>query len=138
MRTLIILRGLPGAGKSSFANMIWQSGVIFEADKYFINEEGEYVFDAFKLHKAHEWCIASIEAAMQRNKESEGKYFPEIVVSNTTTTQKEIQPYLDLAKAYDYNVVSLIVENRHGNNSVHGVAEETMDKMEKRFEIKLR
>jgi hypothetical protein len=45
---------------------------------------------------------------------------------------------LDLAKAYDYNVVSLIVENRHGNKSVHGVAEETMDKMEKRFEIKLR
>ena len=138
MRILIILRGLPGAGKTSFANMIWQSGVIFEADKYFINEEGEYVFDAFKLHKAHEWCIASIEAAMQRNKESEGKYFAEIVVSNTTTTQKEIQPYLDLAKAYDYNVVSLIVENRHGNKSIHGVAEETMDKMEKRFEIKLR
>jgi NEDD4-binding protein 2 len=138
MRTLIILRGLPGAGKTSFANMIWESGVIFEADKYFINNEGEYVFDAFKLHKAHEWCIASIEAAMQRNKESEGKYFSEIVVSNTTTTQKEIQPYLDLAKAYEYNVVSLIVENRHGNVSVHGVAEETMDKMEKRFEIKLR
>lgn len=138
MRTLIILRGLPGAGKSSFANMIWQSGVIFEADKYFINEEGEYVFDAFKLHKAHQWCIESIEAAMQRNKETEGKYFSEIVVSNTTTTQKEMQPYLDLAAAYDYKVVSLIVENRHGNKSVHGVAEETMDKMEKRFEIKLR
>jgi predicted kinase len=138
MRTLIILRGLPGAGKSTFANFIWQSGVIFEADKYFINEEGEYIFDAFKLHKAHEWCIASIEAAMQRNKESNGEFFPEIVVSNTTTTQKEIQPYLDLAKAYEYSVVSLIVENRHGNKSLHGVAEETLDKMENRFEVKLR
>jgi predicted kinase len=137
-KVLVILRGLPGAGKSSFANLIWQSGVIFEADKYFINEEGEYVFDAFKLPKAHQWCIQSIEAAMKRNEESNGQYFSEIVVSNTTTTEKEMQPYLDLAKAYGYNVVSLIVENRHGNVSVHGVAEETMDKMEKRFEIKLR
>ena len=130
--------GLPGAGKSSFANFIWQSGVIFEADKYFINEEGEYIFDAFKLHKAHEWCIASIEAAMQRNAETNGQYFSEIVVSNTTTTQKEMQPYLDLAAAYGYNVTSLIVENRHGNKSIHGVAEETLDKMENRFEVKLR
>ncbi len=138
MKYLIILRGLPGAGKSTFANFIWQSGVIFEADKYFINAEGEYVFDAFKLHKAHEWCIASIEAAMQRNAESNGQYFSEIVVSNTTTTQKEIQPYMDLAAAYGYNVISLIVENRHGNKSIHGVAEETLDKMENRFEVKLR
>jgi predicted kinase len=138
MKYLIILRGLPGAGKSTFANFIWQSGVIFEADKYFINAEGEYVFDAFKLHKAHEWCVASIEAAMQRNAESNGQYFSEIVVSNTTTTEKEIQPYLDLAKAYEYSVVSLIVENRHGNKSIHGVAEETLDKMEKRFDVKLR
>jgi predicted kinase len=138
MKNLIILRGLPGAGKSSFANFIWQSGVIFEADKYFINEEGEYIFDAFKLHKAHEWCIASIEAAMQRNAETNGQYFSEIVVSNTTTTQKEMQPYLDLAAAYGYNVTSLIVENRHGNKSIHGVAEETLDKMENRFEVKLR
>ena len=137
MRTLIILRGLPGAGKSSFANFMWSSGVIFEADKYFYDGYGNYNFDASKLHEAHKWCQFQVENAMISNKETDGKYYPEIVLSNTSTTEKELQPYLDLAAKYDYKVVSLIVENRHGNKSVHGVPDETMEKMKKRFDIKL-
>lgn len=49
-----------------------------------------------------------------------------------------MKPYLDMAEIYGYRVVSLVVENRHGNSSVHGVPEETMKKMEDRFSIKLR
>jgi predicted kinase len=138
MKTLILLRGLPGAGKSSFANLIWESGVIFEADKYFYNtDDGSYNFDATKLHAAHKWCQTQVEDAMEYNLEFDGKYYSEIVVSNTSTTEKELQPYLDLAAKYDYNVVSLIVENRHGNKSVHNVPDAAMEKMRKRFEIKL-
>ena len=137
MKTLIILRGLPGAGKSSFANFMWSSGVIFEADKYFYDEKGNYNFDASKLHAAHKWCQGEVETAMILNYTSGGEYYPEIIVSNTSTTEKEMQPYIDLAKQYDYKVVSLIVENRHGNKSVHGVPDETMEKMKNRFEIKL-
>ena len=74
---------------------------------------------------------------MIENMKSNGVYFPEIVVSNTSTTEKELQPYLDLATKYDYKVVSLIVENRHGNSSVHNVPDETIDKMRNRFNIKL-
>jgi hypothetical protein len=48
-----------------------------------------------------------------------------------------MEPYLKLAEKYDYKVVSLIVENRHGNKSVHNVPDETMEKMRNRFEIKL-
>jgi len=65
------------------------------------------------------------------------QYGKEIVVSNTSTTEKEMEPYLKLAEKYDYKVVSLIVENRHGNKSVHNVPDETMEKMRNRFEIKL-
>jgi predicted kinase len=137
MRTLIILRGLPGSGKSSFANFIWSSGVIFEADKYFYDKDDNYNFDTSKLHDAHKWCQSEVENAMIENMKSNGVYFPEIVVSNTSTTEKELQPYLDLATKYDYKVVSLIVENRHGNSSVHNVPDETIDKMRNRFEIKL-
>ena len=62
---------------------------------------------------------------------------PNIVVSNTFTTEKELQPYLELAMKYDYKVVSLIVENRHGSQSIHNVPEETLVKMKNRFSIKL-
>jgi hypothetical protein len=65
------------------------------------------------------------------------QYGQEIVVSNTATTERELEPYLKLAKSYGYIVVSLIVENRHGNKSVHGVPDETLEKMRKRFSVKL-
>jgi hypothetical protein len=61
-----------------------------------------------------------------------------VIVSNTSTTEKEMKPYLDMAGIYGYDVVSLVVENRHGNPSIHGVPEETMKNMENRFSIKLR
>ena len=137
MRTLIIIRGLPGAGKSSFAHFLWASGIIFEADKYFYDEYNNYNFDASKLHAAHEWCQLKVENAMLTNKGTNGKYYPEVIVSNTSTTEKELKPYLDLAAKYDYKVVSLIVENRHGNENKHGVPDDKIEQMRNRFEINL-
>lgn len=135
-KVLIILRGLPGSGKTSFANYMFSNN-IFEADQYFYDEEGNYNFDASKLGTAHKWCQLRVEHAMEDNRESNGNYYSEIVVSNTSTTEKELKPYLDLADKYGYKVVSLVVENRHGNKSVHGVPDETLEKMRNRFEIKL-
>jgi len=83
-----------------------------------------------RLYQAHMWCQQELEFAMEGN-------YDRLVISNTTTTEKEIQPYLDLAKKYDYRVVSLIVENRHGNESVHNVPIEVIDKMKDRFSMKL-
>ena len=135
-KTLIILRGLPGSGKSTFANHIWDRHVICEADKYFYDKEGNYNFDASKLGEAHQWCQGKVEQFMIDNTVN-SQYYPEIIVSNTSTTEKELEPYLKLADKYGYNVVSLIVENRHGHSSVHNVPSETLDKMRNRFQIKL-
>jgi predicted kinase len=136
MKTLIILRGLPGSGKSTFANYMFSNN-IFEADQYFYNEDEKYNFDASKLHLAHKYCQLRVEHAMEANLISGGVYFSEIVVSNTSTTEKELEPYLELAKKYDYQVVSLIVENRHSGVSKHNVPIETIEKMKNRFSIKL-
>lgn len=135
-KVLIILRGLPGSGKSSFANLIWASHVICEADQFFYDEEGNYNFDATKLGQAHKACQEKVEMFMQDNLNNH-QYYPEIVVSNTSTTEKELQPYLDLALKYGYTVVSLIVENRHGGQNVHGVPDEKLEQMRNRFNIKL-
>ena len=50
---LVLLRGLPGSGKSYLGHYIWTS--VFEADKYF-EQDGEYKFDPSKLKEAHQWC----------------------------------------------------------------------------------
>lgn len=129
-KTLVLLRGLPGAGKSTFANYIWESKTVFEADKYFYDDKGNYKWDGNLLDQAHRWCQEGVENAMIEN-------YGEIVVSNTLTMNKDIEPYMELAKKYGYHVVSLIVENRHGNESEHNVPKESMRKMRSRFEIQL-
>lgn len=127
-KQLIILRGAPGAGKSTFAKTL--GGKHVEADKYFINEEGEYIFDATKIRQAHEYSQMLTFAHMVLEVEL-------IVVSNTAITEKELKPYYELAEQYGYQVTSLIVENRHGGISEHDVPQETIDKMKNRFSIKL-
>ena len=62
---------------------------------------------------------------------------PRIVVSNTFTQEWEMKPYYELAEKHGYRVYSLIVENRHGGVNEHGVPEESLQKMEDRFEINL-
>ena len=60
-----------------------------------------------------------------------------IVVANTFTQDSEMSEYYSLAENYNYRVHSLIVENRHGNISLHDVPPETIEKMKQRFSVKL-
>jgi predicted kinase len=136
MKSLILLRGLPGSGKSTFANFIWNDYAICEADKFFYDKEGNYNFDATKLKQAHEWCRNAVETRMKDNQVNP-QYYPEIIVANTFTQEWEMQPYFDLANEYGYRVYSLIIENRHGSKSVHDVPDATMGNMLNRFKIKL-
>jgi predicted kinase len=135
-KILTLVRGLPGSGKSTFANWIWNEYVICEADKFFIDKEGNYNFDATKLSEAHKWCKEQVEIRMKDNQVNP-QFYPEIVVSNTFTQEWEMQSYIDLANQYGYTIFTIIMENRHGNSSIHNVPEETINKMRNRFEIKL-
>ena len=126
MKELYLLRGLPGSGKSTLAQSL--GGTHLEADQYFTDEDGTYKFDATKIKLAHGWCQLRTEHGMEDG-------VSKIIVSNTFTQEWEMQPYYDLAQKYGYRVYSLIVENRHGGVNEHGVPQETLDKMKKRFEI---
>lgn len=131
-KMLYLVRGLPGSGKSTFAQTLSEhtSGHWWEADDFFYDDNFEYQFDASKLHEAHLWCYSRAAMSMEYS-------HPVVIVSNTFTTEKELKPYLQLAAEYGYNVTTMIIENRHGNSSVHGVPEETMQKMRNRFSVKL-
>lgn len=135
-KILILVRGIPGSGKSTFANLIWNSYAICEADKFFYDKDGNYNFDPSKLKQAHEWCQNEVEIKMQDN-ERNPQYYPEIAVSNTFTQEWEMKAYFDLASKYDYKVFSIIVENRHGGKNLHSVPDDTLKKMKNRFQISL-
>ncbi len=126
-KQLFLLRGLPGSGKSTLAESI--GGLHFEADQFFM-VDGEYRFDSTKLRDAHNWCRHSVMDVMKEG-------HPKVIVSNTFTQEWEMEPYYLLAEELGYQVFSIIVENRHGGKNLHGVPQESLDKMKNRFEIKL-
>ena len=135
-KVLTLLRGLPGSGKSTFAGFIWNEYAICEADKFFVDKEGNYNFDATKIKQAHEWCREQVEIRMKDN-QNNPQFYPEIVVSNTFTQEWEMDNYYKLAEQYGYMVFSIIVENRHDGVNQHGVPADKLKQMKNRFEVKL-
>ena len=127
-KILTICRGIPGSGKSTFAKTL--GGQHYEADMYFIDEEGNYNFDVTKIKDAHQWCQSFVETDMVLE-------YPKIVVSNTFTQEWEMEPYFKLAKEYGYTVFTIVVENRHGGVNQHGVPEDKLQMMKDRFQINL-
>jgi predicted kinase len=128
MKELILLRGLPGSGKSTVAKLF--GGEHYEADMFFLDSNNNYVFHVSKLKSAHAWCQDLVYLAMMRNEER-------IVVSNTFTQEWEMDAYYKLAETHGYRVTALIVENRHGGVNVHDVPTDKLEQMRNRFEIKL-
>jgi predicted kinase len=131
-KNLYILRGLPGAGKSTLAKNI--GAVYFESDMFFM-EGNEYKFNPTKLKDAHAWCQNQVRISMKNSNSKLGD--TRIAVANTFTQEWEMEPYIEMAKEYGFTVFTLIVENRHGGVNQHNVPNEVLDKMKDRFEIKL-
>ena len=126
MNKLILLRGLPGAGKSTFAEALGY--VSYEADDWFhIFNDGK--FDGALLGEAHAWCQEETRTSLMAGYN--------VVVSNTSTTEAEVEVYRRIAEECGVGFCSLIVENRHGGESVHNVPKRTIEKMRDRFSIRL-
>lgn len=124
--TLYAIRGLPGSGKTSFAESLNLN--FYEADQYF-EKFNNNKFDYKLLKKAHQYCYDSVKQELELGKST--------VVSNTMTSKEELKEYEDLAKLLNVKFVSVILENRHNGKSVHGVPINTIEQMRKRFDIKL-
>jgi len=137
-KVLYIIRGIPGSGKSTFANeLVGADYLVCEADKYFINKETKkYEWDPTKIKDAHEWCRSRVETFMKDSLKND-QFYRRFAVSNTFTQEWEMKPYFDLAKKYGYKVFTVIVENRHDGKNVHNVPDEALERMRNRFEIKL-
>lgn len=129
-KELFLVRGLPGAGKTTIAKGL--SVFNISADEcwsydYTVDPRG---FDTDELRKAHERCKQTVEIWMRNNK-------TKIAVHNTFTTHREMRPYYNLAKHYGYRVHRLVVEHVHEGESEHNVPKETIDKMRERFVLEL-
>lgn len=124
-KSLTLIRGLPGSGKSTMAKaVVTDTGALhFEADMYFV-KDSEYMFDPTQIRFAHEWCQAQTLKALM-----EGHH---VVVSNTFVKKWEMQAYFAMASAEFANVHVLVATSNYGN--VHGVPEEVIERMRANWE----
>lgn len=123
-KQLILVRGIPGQGKTSYVKKHMPEYHHFEADMYFEDENGNYIFDPRKLKQAHSWCKAKTKEAMENG--------DIVVVSNTFTQHWEMKDYFDMAKELGYITIVLRMQNFYENT--HGVPETVVTKMKERFE----
>ncbi len=130
--SLILLRGLPGAGKSSLATILSEDNryPMFSVDDYFTSEHGVYDFRFDKNHLAYKTCENNTALAMQAGA-------AKIFVHNTFTLDWEMEPYFRLAAQHKYRVYVITVENRHGHKNTHQISEEQVKKMAQKYKVRL-
>jgi predicted kinase len=132
-RQIILLRGVSGCGKSTFAEAISAmnpDSVICCADDFFM-KDGVYNFDANKLYAAHKACVNKFMAALEAGVST-------IIVANTNTSEKDWKPYEYYGKAAGYRVFFVVVENRHGGSDCHMVSEDVLVRQESRIRSSLK
>jgi predicted kinase len=129
---LILLRGLPGAGKTTFAKLISQDGIypVISVDEYFENESGEYHFRFEENHIAYQQCFEKTKTALQEGNEL-------VIVHHTFTMDWEMEPYQKLSKEFDCRLHVLTVENYHHSENTHDISKEQIEKMAAKYKVKL-
>ena len=132
---IYLIRGIPGAGKSTFAKKLRQAirekcdftASIFETDNFFVDAtNGTYKFDSGLTELAHNWNIGEVY------KNCRDYCCAPCIVANSFTTEKEIHPYRNIARELKRRCVIIDLYTEH--ESVHNVPDNIIAKMKTRWQ----
>lgn len=142
-KTVFILRGCPGSGKTTlsdeltakfYGGAIWHSGQgwigCVSADQWHCDRNGKYNWKPERVKWAHDCCFNSFRSDLA---EPECKA---TIVDNTNTARWEFQPYADLAKDYGWKVVVVTILSDPevaGPRNIHGVPQDRVHAMYNRL-----
>lgn len=138
-RALIVMRGLPGSGKSTHAARIAEQAArddmtcaIHSTDNYWPLHGG---FDASRLPEAHAWNITNAQASMDRGVDV-------VVIDNTNIIRQHFAPYAQHAALRNYVVREVVIGEFDEQaielyvvRNVHAVPEHTIRRMAQHFEL---
>lgn len=126
-RSLVLVRGISGSGKSTFAtHLAAKLGHVVHSTDDFFSQDGAYKFDASKLGQAHKWNEERTDKALEAGKN--------VVVANTFTQGWEMAPYDNMAKNHGARVD--VFNTVFPGKNVHGVPEAGLKRMRDRWETR--
>lgn len=129
-KTVIIMRGVPGSGKSTYARQYFPRAFLVSADLYHTDELGNYNWKGENVAAAHSWAKKQFKEALERGEAL-------VLVDNTNTEWWEMEPYYDMAEDYGYSVKVVRMQappDVCSSRNVHGVPEEAVHRMHDRME----
>lgn len=122
---VIVLRGVPGSGKSHQAACMTGATVV-SADHYFIDSDGEYKFDPSKIAAAHAACLRRfLDELTSPSSEL-------LIVDNTNASIAEMAPYMALAGAFgvEAEIIEVACDPAvAAARNVHGVPPDVVHKL---------
>jgi predicted kinase len=128
-----IMRGISGAGKSTYIRNHWdewgQKLITVSADTFFV-VDGVYRFDPKQLGDAHAMCLREYVNRVLLTLDPKDNNV--LVVDNTNLSAVEIAPYYQLAVAYGIPVEIINIDydpNKQPNRNTHGVPDSKVKQM---------
>lgn len=124
------MRGLPGAGKSTWVRNNAPDAFVCSADVFLYDKDGVYTWTPQRASMAHDFCWEQFEEAITLL----GKEL--IVVDNCNLDSRYIRPYVKLAERYGYEIEirTLMTPAEVAQpRGLHGVAPEKYPFLEKRL-----
>lgn len=120
---LIIIRGLPGSGKSTYAKANFKGAFHIENDMFHI-KNGKYCFKRENQKDAVKWCLDTATFALENGMD--------VVVSNTFTQKRFIDSYKAVADRLGCGFKVYRMAGNYG--TVHDVPAEVLESMKNFFE----
>lgn len=127
-RKVIIVRGLPGSGKTGYTQIFWPGVLLIEGDQYFMTSDGKYLLDTSMLKNSTEYTRIMLSTALSLGIKC-------VVITLVSADGSFAKILAKIARAFGYQVTHQWIDFDNGNTNQdrHNVPKEVIVHMKQNW-----